>query len=65
MQVDGPDHRRAEHKELHVGVWRLAGFEQVAQLAADRPVDVLARAVDAREGLLVQQAGHAVLLRHT
>ena len=31
--------------------------------AAHRPVDVLARAVDAGERLLVQQAGHAVLLR--
>jgi hypothetical protein len=32
--------------------------------AADRPVVVLARAVDAGERLLVQQAGHAVLLGH-
>ena len=64
MEVNGPDHGRAEHEELHVGVGRLARLEKIAEFAPDRPVDVLARAIDAREGLLVQQAGHAILLRH-
>ena len=42
-----------------------AGIEQVAHAGSThRPVDVLARAVDAGEGLFVQQAGHAVLLGH-
>ena len=63
--VDCPNNRRAEDEELHVGVRRVAGVQEVALAgAAQRPVDVLARAVDAGEGLLVQQAGHAVLLRH-
>ena len=65
VQVHRTDHRGAEHQELHVGVWCLARLQEVAEPAADRPVDVLARAVDPREGLLVQQAGHAVLLRDT
>ena len=43
----------------------VARIEQVAQRAAHRPVDVFARAVDAGKRLFVQQARHAVLLRHT
>ena len=65
VEMDGPDHRRAEHEELHVGVGRLTRLEEVAELAADRPVDVLARAVDAGERLLMEEARHAVLLRDT
>ena len=42
---------------------RVARIEQVALGGvAEREVDVLARAVDAREGLLVQQADQAVPL---
>jgi hypothetical protein len=33
-------------------------------IGAEGPVDVLARAVDAVEGLLVQEGGHAVALGH-
>ena len=63
--VHGADDRGAEHQELRVLVRRVAGLEQVALLGvAERPVDVLARAVDAGERLLVQQALHAVLLGH-
>jgi hypothetical protein len=61
--VHGADHRRAEHQELGVFVRALARLEQVAQVAAQRPIDVLARAVDAGKRLFVQQADHAVLLR--
>ena len=44
---------------------RVARIEQVAlRRAAERPVDVLARAVDAGEWLFVRQAGHAVFLGH-
>ena len=61
--MDGANHGRAEHQELRVRVRRVARIEQVAlRVAAQRPVDVLARAVDAGERLFVQQAGHAVLL---
>ena len=56
-RVHRPDHRRAEHQELHVVVRVRARAEQVVPLVvAHRPVQVLARAVDAGERLLVQQA---------
>ena len=65
MQVDGPNHGRAEHQELRVVVRLVARIEQVAHAGtAQRPVDVLAGAVDAGKRLFVQQAGHAVLLGH-
>ncbi len=58
-------HGGAEHQELSVFVRRVARIEQVAlRRAAERPVDVLAGAVDAGERLFVRQAGHAVLLGH-
>ena len=61
--VHAADHRRAEDQELQVGVGGLAGIEQVALGGiADRPVHVLAAAVDAGEGLLMQQAGEAMPL---
>ena len=53
----------AEDQELRVIVRRVAGFEQVlAGIGGHRPVVVLAAAVDAGEGLLMQQAGQAVLV---
>ncbi len=62
--IDGAQHRRAEHQELHVVVRRVAGAEQVvAELVGQRPVVVLAGSVDAGERLLVQQAREAVLRR--
>ena len=61
--VHGANDGAAEHQELRVVVRRLARIEQVALgRVAEREVDVLARAVHAREGLLVQQADQAVLL---
>ena len=51
---------RAEHEKLRVLVRCLAGVEQVAlRGVAEREVDVLAGAVDSREGLLVQEAREA------
>ena len=63
--LHGTQHGRAEHEELGVLVRRVARVEQVAlRRAAERPVHVLARAVDAGERLLVREARHAVLLGH-
>ena len=62
--VDRANGGGAEHEELRVLMRGIAGIEQVAELAAQRPVDVLARTVDSGERLLVQQAGHAVFRRH-
>ena len=54
--------RGAEEQEEQVLVRRVARLEQVrARVRAHRPVVVLARAVHARERLLVQQADEAVL----
>ncbi len=61
MGVDRLDDRCAEEQELQVLVRGVPGVEQVrARVGAHRPVVVLARAVDARERLLVQQAHQAV-----
>ena len=50
-----------KNRKLQVLVRRLARLEQVdARVGAHRPVVVLARAVDAGEGLLVQQADEPV-----
>ena len=62
--VDRAHDRRAEHEELHVVVRVRPRAEQiVAFVVADRPVDVLARSVDAGKRLLVQQAREPVLRR--
>jgi hypothetical protein len=64
MLVDGLDDRRTEEQEVDVVGRRVARIEQVRPaVGAHRPVVVLARAVDARERLLVQQADQAVLAR--
>ena len=64
--MDRADHRRAENQELRVGVRVVARIEQVALgRIADREVHVLARSIDARKRLLVQQASHPVLLGHS
>ena len=58
---DGADDGGAEDEELGVVVRRVARLEQVlARVVGHRPVVVLARAVDAGERLLVQQAAQAV-----
>jgi len=55
MLVHRLDHRGAEEQELKVLVRGVSGLEQVlAFIGAHRPVVVLARAVDARERLLVE-----------
>ena len=50
-----------EHEEAQVVHGALAGVEQVRLAGGKRPVVVLARAVDALEGLLVLQAHQAVV----
>ena len=63
--VDRADDGGAEHQKLHVVVRRGPGAEQVvAELVGQRPVVVLAGAVDAGERLLVEQARQTVLGRH-
>ena len=63
--MDRADHRRTEDQELRVGMRIIARIEQIAlSRVAEREVDMLARSVDAGEGLFVQQADHAVLLGH-
>ena len=62
MHVDRPDDRQQEGEELGVGVRVVARVEQVLPVVrAHRPVVVLARAVDARERLLVDEEHQAVL----
>ena len=51
--IDGLDHRGEEDDELQVVERGVARIEQVLGLGAKRPVVVLARTVDALEGLLV------------
>ena len=58
--IDGLDHRGEEDDELQVVERGIARIEQVLGLGTDRPVVVLAGAVDAVEGLLVQQADQVV-----
>ena len=61
VRVDRGDDRGAEEQELEVLARRVARIEQVvAGVGAHRPVVVLARAVDAGERLLVQQADEPV-----
>ena len=61
---DRGDDRRAEEQEAQVRRRVVARLEQVlARVGAHRPVVVLARAVDAGERLLVQQADQAVAAR--
>ena len=65
MAVDS--HQRVHHEgdEAQVLFLRLAGgHQQDASVRAQRPVVVLARAVDALEGLLVQQDAEAVRAGH-
>jgi hypothetical protein len=63
MHIHRADHRAEEGEELHVRVRVVARVEQVhARVGRQRPVVVLARAVDAREGLLMHQAREAMAL---
>ena len=57
------DHRAEEQQELRVFVRRIARLQKVhTRIGADRPVVVLAAAVDAGKGLLMKQTDHVVLL---
>ena len=59
--VDGLDDAGEEHEEPQVLHGVLAGVEQVLLTGRERPVVVLARAVDGLEGLLVLEAHQAVV----
>ena len=61
MLVHGGDEAGEEHQELQVVLGMRARLEQVAPVGRDGPVVVLARAVHVLEGLLVLQAGQAVV----
>ena len=64
MDVDAADDGQQEREELGVGVRVVARVEEVlAVVRGHRPVVVLARAVDPRERLLVDQEHQAVMLR--
>ena len=63
--VHGLQNRREDKQELRVLLRRVAGVQKIfAAVGGKRPVVVLARAVHARERLFVQQAHHAVPVRH-
>ncbi len=62
--INGTDDRDAEDEELSVVVGGFAGFEEVFAVGGlEGPVVVLAAAVDAGEGLFVEDGLHAVLER--
>ena len=61
MIIDGGDHAAEEDEELQVLLRGVGRVEQVLAISGDRPVVVLARAVDVVERLLVLQANEAVV----
>ena len=58
--VDRLDNRREENDELEIVFRGFARIKQILGFGSDRPVIVLARAVDAIEGLFVKQANQTV-----
>ena len=65
MLVDGHERLHDEYDEAQVVHRRLAGaVEQYARVGGQAPVVVLAAAVDAFEGLFVQQTAETVLVGH-
>ena len=59
------DHRHEKYQKLGVGRGGTAGIQQVYASVGDQgPVVVLSGTVDALKGLLVEQAGEAVLVGH-
>jgi len=59
------DNRHQDREELEIVFRRFPGIKQVISLVVGkRPVEVLAAAVDAREGLFVQKAHELVAVRH-
>ncbi len=63
MHLDGADDREEDGEEDGVLARVVAGRQEVPSAVGDRPVAVLAGAVHALEGLLVQEADEAVALR--
>ena len=63
MLVDGGDQAGEEHEEAQVVLGVRTGLEEVLAVGRERPVVVLARAVDILEGLLVLQARESVVAR--
>ena len=64
VEMDASDDRAAEEQEVEVVVRGVSWVEEVPLgRVADRPVHVLARAIDAGEGLFVEQADEAMLER--
>ena len=70
MLVDALQDRSQEEEEAHVLVWRLSRLEEVDPVERvvardrERPVAVLARAVDSRERLLMEERLEAMAHRH-
>ena len=63
-KMDASDHRAAEEQEVEIVVRGVSRVEEIPLgRVSDRPVHVLARAVDAGEGLFVEQADEAMLER--
>ena len=63
--VNGTDHSRTEHEELHVFVRCLTGIKQIPLGGIpQRPVAVFTRPINAGKRFFVQQALHPVLCRH-
>lgn len=58
------NYRAESREEYRVFVRIRSGVEQVSVAVGNRPVVVLARTVDSREGLFVQQAYQTVFFRH-
>ena len=62
MAIDRHQRLDDEGDEAQVLLWRLAwGVQQHSRIGAQAPIVVLARAVDAVEGLLVQQHAESVV----
>jgi hypothetical protein len=62
MQIDRTHHAAQVHQELHIGMRLILRIEEVdAGVGGNRPVVMLARAVDSGKGLLVQQRSQAMV----
>ncbi len=64
MASDVADDSHQEQQKLGIVVGRIAGFKQiVSRVVGQRPVEVLARPIDAGKRLLVQEKLEAVAVR--
>ena len=65
MFVNGADSGDQENQELDVVLRRLTGVQQIIPfVVGQRPVQVLARAVDPSKGLFMEQTGKVMFLRY-